>query len=248
MVIMSINKDPQVIETLFNKISPQYDRVNRVLSLGIDQLWRKKAAQSLPNRVDLEVIDLASGTCDQLLAILRARSGLKRLVALDIAEEMLALGRKKVGAKVPVEWCVASAMEVPYKEGSFDAATISFGIRNVPDPLGCLKEMFRVVKVGGRASILEFSLPKSALLRTLHLSYLRYVVPTVGGWMTGQRASYRYLNETIESFPHGEAFCRLMRQAGFSEVIAQPLTGGIATLYTGVKEDENSPIDQREDS
>jgi len=242
MVTMTINKDPQVIENLFNRISPRYDRVNRVLSLGIDQLWRNKTARSLPKGTDLEAIDLASGTCDQLLAILRARPGIKRLVALDIAEEMLAVGRGKVGEKAPVEWCVASAMEIPYKEGSFDTATISFGIRNVPDPLGCLKEMYRVVKVGGQASILEFSLPKNPLLRFFHLSYLRHVVPNVGGWMTGQKASYQYLNETIESFPHGKDFCALMERAGFVKTRAQPLTGGIATLYTGVKKNEKLPI------
>ncbi|MCB0314807.1 MAG: class I SAM-dependent methyltransferase, partial [Calditrichaeota bacterium] len=117
----------------------------------------------------------------------------------------------------------------------FDAVTISFGIRNVTDVSRALGEMKRVLKGGGKAIILEFSLPGNALMRSLYLFYFRKVLPRIGGLISGDSFAYRYLNETVESFPYGEAFCDLMRQAGFHQVKMTPLTFGIATIYEGEK-------------
>lgn len=232
---MQINKDPEVIGAMFNSIASRYDRVNRILSLGLDQLWRKELAKNLPQKPALEVIDLASGTCDQLLAILKKHPQIQRAVAVDIAREMLALGKQKVPEQAPVEWCVGSALDVPYKSDSFDIASISFGIRNVPSSIECLHEMYRLLKVGGMALILEFSLPQNRVLKTLHLFYLQHILPTLGGLLTGKRESYSYLNKTIETFPYGEAFCELMSRTGFINIESRPLTGGVATLYIGIK-------------
>jgi demethylmenaquinone methyltransferase/2-methoxy-6-polyprenyl-1,4-benzoquinol methylase len=122
-----------------------------------------------------------------------------------------------------------------FKDGSFDAVTISFGIRNVVDVDAGLRELYRVIKPGGRVVILEFSMPGNVLVRAGYLVYFRHVLPWIGGIVSGKPAAYRYLNQTVESFPYGQAFCSRMEQAGFEAVKAKPLSFGIATLYTGMR-------------
>jgi demethylmenaquinone methyltransferase/2-methoxy-6-polyprenyl-1,4-benzoquinol methylase len=165
-------------------------------------------------------------------------SHVKSIVGIDLAAEMVAIGEKKIAAKPyadSVTLKVASALEIPYPDNSFDCVTISFGIRNVTDVLGCLKEFLRVLKPGGRALILEGTIPRNALLRGIHVFYMRHVLPRIGGWISKKQDAYRYLNETIETFPHGEAFSRLMHTAGFAHTVIHPLMGGIVTIYQGDK-------------
>lgn len=227
------------VSEMFNSISSKYDRVNRILSFGIDRSWRRKMASLLPDKTPIKLLDLATGTCDQLLSMMASRP-IEEAVGIDLAKEMLQVGVTKVthspfANRIRLE--VASALDIPAEEASFSCATISFGIRNVEDPLKALKEMRRVLQPGGRALILEFSLPKSRVLRALHLFYLRHVLPLVGGLVSGNRAAYSYLNKTIESFPHGEDFLALMKEAGFDRVEAIPMTFGVATIYQGDKDD-----------
>jgi demethylmenaquinone methyltransferase / 2-methoxy-6-polyprenyl-1,4-benzoquinol methylase len=233
---MKVSSEKQISQ-MFNAISPTYDKVNRVLSFGIDRLWRKKLKEHLPPGHHLNLLDLATGTCDQILALMKTGK-FDEAMGIDLAEEMLREGRRKIAA-TPYAECidlkVASALEIPVEKGVFDCVTISFGIRNVADTLGCLNEMGRVLKKGGKALILEFSLPKNMLVRSLHLFYLRRLLPLVGGLISGEKSAYAYLNRTIEAYPHGAAFLKLMEQAGFTNPKAYPLTFGVATLYVGTK-------------
>lgn len=222
----------------FDTIAPTYDRINRILSLGIDLLWRKKMGTFLPEGEKLKLLDCASGTADQLLSLLKRHPQIGSAIASDLSKEMLAIGEKKV-AKSPfrekVRFMEADACSLPFEEASFDCVTISFGIRNVPDVSKALTEFYRVLKPGGRLLILEFSQPKAKWLRGLFLFYLRHVLPKVGGLLSGNRKAYAYLNSSIEGFPYGKEFSSLLERANFSSATHLPLSCGIATIYTGDK-------------
>ncbi len=224
---------------MFDQISPTYDRVNRVMTFGLDQKWRKKMCSHLPCRNNLSVLDCATGTCDQIISLMEHAPHISSIVGIDLAAEMIAVGEKKLLGKSyanSVTLQVASALEIPYPDQTFDCVTISFGIRNVTNVIGCLKEFYRVLKPGGRALILEGTIPQNQLLKGVHLFYLRNLLPRIGGWISKKQGAYRYLNETIETFPHGEQFIRLMKTAGFEEAITHPLMGGIVSIYQGDKE------------
>lgn len=215
---------------MFNCISPRYDFLNRVFSLGIDLHWRKKLSKACALKAPFDYLDIACGTGDQLLSMHREhKSLLKKIVGLDIASEMLALARKKLPQKI--ELFHESALAMPFADQSFDVITISFGIRNLPDLSRGLKEMKRVLKPGGKLLILEFSLPSNKILRALHLFYLRTLMPRIGGWFSKHPKAYLYLNETIEEFPYGEDFCKLLQKEGFHETRWTPLTFGVASIY-----------------
>lgn len=219
------------IAGMFDRIAPTYDRLNRILSCGTDKRWRRRLADSL--RGSERVLDLASGTGDQLLEILE-RSGSKVFgLGADLSKEMLVFGREKLMGLAEV--IQANATSLPLASEFFDAVTISFGIRNVVRYDEALKEMHRILKVGGTCVILEFGLPGNVVMRSGYLFYFRYILPIIGGWISGDRAAYKYLNQTVEKFPYGRDFAVKMEEAGFSEVVAQPLSGGIAYLYTGTK-------------
>ena len=225
---------------MFDQISPTYDRVNRVITLGMDQLWRKRMCRFLPEREDLCVLDCATGTGDQILCLMEHSSRVKRVVGIDLAAEMVALGEKKLKNKPyreAIELKVASALDIPFPDGTFDCVTMSFGIRNVTDVATCLKEFLRVLKPGGRILILEGTIPRPRVLRSVHRFYLRHLLPRLGGWISKKQEAYRYLNETIETFPHGEAFVALMRSAGCARAALHLLMGGIVTIYQGEKGD-----------
>jgi demethylmenaquinone methyltransferase/2-methoxy-6-polyprenyl-1,4-benzoquinol methylase len=218
---------------MFDRISPGYDRLNRVISAGMDQRWRAEVARLLPAGRDLRVLDLATGTGDQLIALWQS-GRVREAVGLDLAEQMLAIGRKKVAALGPgVRFGVGDAQAIPEPDACFHAVSISFGIRNVPDVPQALREMRRVLRPGGRALILESSLPGNRLMRAGHLFYIRHVMPRLGAWLSGDRDAYRYLNVTIERFPHGADFCRLMEDAGFLRCAAHPRCAGAVTIYQG---------------
>ncbi len=216
---------------MFDRIAPTYDLVNRLLSFGQDIYWRRAVARSLPEGEGLELLDLATGTGDQVISLVRT-GRIGRAVGMDMSAGMLAMGRQKI-AGLDIELREGDATDIPLPDASFDVVTITFGIRNVVHVDKALTELRRVLRPGGRALILEFSLPESRPVRALHLFYLRVILPLVGGLVSGDSSAYRYLNTTIESFPYGEDFCALMRQAGFSTATAMPLTFGIATLYEG---------------
>ena len=224
---------------MFNRIAKTYDSVNRLLSFGLDVGWRKKVGLLLPKKEQVALLDLATGTADQVLLLCKEHpKKISEAIGMDLSEGMLEKGREKVDQQKLqniIRLQTGDAVNIPTENGRFDAITISFGIRNVPDVPASLREMHRVLRPEGKTLILEFSMPKNPIVRFGHLFYLRYVLPLVGGLISGDYEAYRYLNTSIEAFPYGESFCSLMREAGFSTVRQHPVTFGIATIYEGIK-------------
>jgi demethylmenaquinone methyltransferase/2-methoxy-6-polyprenyl-1,4-benzoquinol methylase len=226
------------VRDMFNRISRRYDLLNRLLSFGTDVSWRRQMARFFPGHDGQRVLDLATGTADQILALFEQTHKVRFGIGMDLAEKMLEIGRKKIerrGLSEVITLNVGDATAIPAGTEAFDAVTISFGIRNVTNVAKGIEEMYRVLKPGGRVLMLEFSLPRSPLVRSAYLFYLRHILPRVGALVSGAPLAYRYLNRTIETFPYGEVFCNLLRVAGFTAVEAHPLAFGVAMIYRGDK-------------
>lgn len=224
---------------MFDGIAPTYDLLNRLLSFGMDRSWRRRAARQLDTHRALQIIDLATGTGDLLIASLRARSNVVRAVGLDLAPNMLEIARVKVRQRGLLERATLScgdATATCFADGVFDAVTMAFGIRNTPDVGGTLGEMYRILKPGGMAVVLEFSLPSNPVVRWCYRRYLRLGVPLIGSFVSRDKRAYHYLNESIERFASPERLVAGMRSVGFSEVAAIPLTFGVAVIYRGTKD------------
>jgi len=223
---------------MFDRISKTYDQVNRVLTFGLDVYWRKKMAAFLPPNEEINLLDLATGTADQIILLMERSSKIVQAVGIDLASEMLRLGAEKLKEKPYASKVLlqeANALKLPFNDASFDCVTMSFGIRNVTDVESCLKEMRRVLKPKGRALILEGTLPSKQPLRAIHFFYMRYLMPRICGWISKNKPAYVYLNRTIETFPNGQAFCTLLKKAGFAEANCHPISGGLVTIYEGNK-------------
>ncbi len=223
---------------MFDAISARYDFLNRLLSLGQDVGWRRRLIKLMPSYPNQTVLDLATGTADVLITITKGNPHVLRGTGIDMAVKMLEVGRKKIAAAQLGDQLMlehGDAQALPFLDETFDCVTIAFGIRNIPDLRLALLEMHRVTKKGGRILILEFSLPNNLILRAGHWIYLQWVVPLVGLIFSGNWKAYKYLNQTIESFPYGERFCKIIKQFGFTKVEAHPLMGGVATIYVGEK-------------
>lgn len=229
----------EAVHAMFSDIAAKYDRANAILSLGIHHLWRKATVKASGARPGMSVLDCATGTGD--LAIVFAEvtqpSTLNPhplVVATDFNADMLSYAPAKAKAKgYDIQFEVADAMNLPYEDDRFDIASISFGIRNVDDPMTALKSMARVVKPGGKVVVLEFGQPKGVFGK-LYRWYSKHIIPVIGAMITGHREAYDYLPRTAAKFPAGEKFVGLMLQSGvFSDVQARPLTGGITWLYVG---------------
>lgn len=219
---------------LFDEIAPRYDRMNRLLSLGLDRGWRRQAAAALHSPTRL--LDIAAGSGDLALAALAAGAG--RVTLLDPSERMLALAvakARKRGAGERIETKLGAAEGLPFPDSSFDAVATAFGARNFRDLEGGLREMHRVLKPGGRAVILEFSRPRLFPVRTLHRLYLKAAIPLAGRLLAGNRAAYALLGETILSFPDGRDFSAVLQRCGFSGAACRRLTLGVCGLYTARK-------------
>lgn len=217
---------------MFAEIAPRYDLANRMLSGGIDVLWRRVTVRRAPPPSKGAILDLCTGTGDLAIAYaVKAGPGV-RVVGADFCGPMLEHGVEKSRSRgLAVEWVEADAMELPFGDASFDLVTVAFGLRNIADTSRGLAEMARVCRPGGRLAILEFSLPRRPLLRSFYLWYFRNVLPRLGNAVAKNDSdAYRYLNESVEQFPQGEALASLVRAAGFDRVEMHPLSFGIATL------------------
>ena len=218
------------VSTMFDEVSPRYDLINDVLTLGNDRLWRIATTRAIAPRKGMRVLDLAAGTGTSSAAI--AKHGAS-VVAADFSEGMLAEGRRRHAGE-PIEFVWADATALPFEDDSFDAATISYGLRNVNDPRKALAEMRRVVKPGGRVVVAEFSTPPSAIVRVPYGLYGRHVLPLVAGLINRDAAeAYRYLNESIEQWPAQRELAAWMREAGLERVEYRDLTFGIVALHRG---------------
>jgi demethylmenaquinone methyltransferase/2-methoxy-6-polyprenyl-1,4-benzoquinol methylase len=223
------------VQQMFKSIARRYDTANDVLSLGVHKGWRKQAVRLSGAARGQRVLDCATGTGDLALAFKRAVGPEGEVLGTDFCREMLESAPDKAArAGLEVRFEVADALSLPYPQGRFDVASIAFGIRNVDDPLRCLRELSRVVVPGGRVVVLEFGQP-DGVFGALYRFYSRRVMPLIGGLVTGNRRAYEYLPRTAAAFPAGERFLELMREAGtFSQVRATPLLSGTAFVYDGV--------------
>jgi demethylmenaquinone methyltransferase/2-methoxy-6-polyprenyl-1,4-benzoquinol methylase len=229
------DKTPDRIAGMFDAIAPRYDLLNRVLSAGIDKRWRARAIQSLHLTGRETLLDVCTGTAD---VALEARRGAARVLGVDFAGAMLALGQRKVvaaGEANRISLLRGDAMHLPARDASVDAVTVAFGIRNVQRPDVACAEMARTLRRGGRLAILEFGVPRIPGLSTFYLWYFTHVLPRIGRAVSGHNAAYSYLPASVGTFPPPDQFMRILRAAGFVEVRADPLTFGIVYLYTARK-------------
>src|SRR5262245_10811332 len=223
------------IRANFDAIAGRYDLTNRVISCGVDVHWRKVAVRTFS---DLppggRVLDLACGTCDLSLELLRRRPD-ARVTGADLSRAMLDLARPKLAARhAGFPLVNAPAEALPFADGVFDGAMIGFGIRNVPDFRSGLAELRRVLRPGGRLVVLEFSTPPSRLLWRAYNYYFFHVLPRIGGLLTGRERAYRYLTHSVAGFPGAGEFARAMEETGFTRVSWRSLTGGIVCVHTGL--------------
>jgi demethylmenaquinone methyltransferase/2-methoxy-6-polyprenyl-1,4-benzoquinol methylase len=222
---------------IFDDIAPTYDFLNRILSLGIDVRWRKKLQQKLPQGKSLEILDMASGTADVPLSLIENKR-ISHITGIDLSEEMLSIGRKKIekaGHEQSIQLQTGCGVNIPFEKASFDVITVSFGIRNFKDPQESLNNMHKVLRPGGRALIMEFSIPPNPVFKWIYFFYFRHVLPFVGNILSGHKDAYTYLNQTVEDFPYGDEFLGMMKKAGFKNLKATSLTFGIANIYQGDK-------------
>jgi demethylmenaquinone methyltransferase/2-methoxy-6-polyprenyl-1,4-benzoquinol methylase len=215
---------------MFGSIARRYDLANHVLSCGCDFLWRKRAAGIVAGWSPRKIVDLAAGTGDLTLALEKALPQ-SEIVAADFSEEMLAVATMKGVRRV----VTADALALPFGDRSIDCLTIAFGLRNINDWSAALREMARALAANGHLLVMEFSLPRMSILRAAYRFYLHRLVPVVGSLLTGKKSAYDYLGDSIEQFPGGEAMLRLIEANGFRNASAEPLTGGIVTIYTATK-------------
>ena len=232
-----LNDRNRLIGEMFSSIAPRYDLLNRLLSLGTDRRWRRKAVAWIRPETGGVHLDVATGTADVALEIFRQK-GIGAFVAgVDISAAMMRIGREKAaraGLSGRLAFVRAPGEALPFRDNAFDSASIAFGIRNVVCRDRGLKEMCRVVKPGGRIVILEFSQPESALFGALFRFYFTRVLPLLGGLLS-RRSAYTYLPDSVREFPPPRAFAEMMREAGCDTVTFRALTWGIVTLYVGVK-------------
>lgn len=220
---------------IFDDIAPTYDFLNHFLSLGIDVLWRKKFITNLPTKNNLVAYDLATGTGDVALTLAKDPK-IDKVAGIDLSVGMLKYGRTKVikqklQHKISME--EGDGVTIPKPDNSADVITVAFGIRNFPDPQRSLINMVRVLRPGGRAMVMEFSLPKNPIVRWGYLLYFRHILPMIGNALSKNKDAYTYLNESVEQFPYGKQFTDMMVKAGMKNVRIVPLTFGIASLYIG---------------
>ncbi|MEY3102976.1 MAG: hypothetical protein RL558_1253 [Bacteroidota bacterium] len=225
------------VAAMFNAISPKYDALNRILSAGIDQSWRRKTLREIRATGALNVLDVATGTADLALALAKGIPGSK-VVGVDISSGMLEVGRSKVRAndlEGRVRLDLGDGEQLPYEESSFGAVTVAFGVRNFENLEQGLRDMRRVLEPGGTLAVLEFSQPTAWPLRSLYLFYFKNILPRIGRMVSKDASAYTYLPNSVQAFPYGEAFAAKLREAGFQSVRVRPLTFGIASLYLAIK-------------
>lgn len=224
---------------MFDRIAARYDTMNRVLSFGLDRGWRRRTVRALQLGERPRVLDLATGTGDLAIDIARAHRG-AQVIGLDPSSSMLAIAQRKLAARGLADRVTlvrGDAQHLPYRDCEMDAATIAFGIRNVPDRLAALREMARVVRPGGRVAVLELGEPRHGLLARAARFHTRHVVPRLGALLSGAR-EYRYLQCSIAAFPPAAEFAALMERAGLHVVDVVALTFGVCTLYVATPTEE----------
>lgn len=222
---------PQIVaskvQQMFGSIAERYDVTNSVLSFGIHHLWKRWVVKALPLPPTAKILDLCTGTGD-LLRLLRGR--FTTVLGADFCLPMLQVGQARPG-HAGLALIQGDALRLPFQDAAFDGVTVAFGVRNLESLESGLGEVRRVIRPGGALVVLEFGQPRGFLFGPLYRAYSRFIMPLVGGGLTGNREAYSYLPETAAAFPCGESFVQLLNRAGFQDCIARPLTFGIAYIY-----------------
>lgn len=233
---VATSKKGQVTK-MFDGVAPYYDLLNRVLSLGIDVQWRKKAIKMLAASAPKKILDIATGTADLAIEAAKVIQP-ESIIGLDISSEMLKIGDKKIADKAlnkVIQLELGDSEALRYVDGQFDAVMSSFGVRNFENLPKGLAEMNRVLAKGGQCMILEFSRPTAFPLKQLFNGYFKYILPVIGRVKSKDPRAYTYLYESVQAFPDYERFADILKEVGFSEVTWKPLTFGICTIYMAKK-------------
>jgi len=228
---------PDSIRKLFDTIAPTYDFLNHLLSLRRDFYWRKMAVRELKG-VGGWILDIATGTGDVAIEIIQQRGYQKKVFGLDFSEPMIKRARQKILRKGFFQSIVLSrgdAIDLPFRENTFSASIIAFGLRNIPNKEQALSEMIRVIKRGGKVIVLEFTFPRDELMRRLYPFYFRKLLPWLGGLISGDRGAYVYLPESVTQFPHAEDYEEMLKRSGLEEIRSRRLTFGITSIISGIK-------------
>jgi demethylmenaquinone methyltransferase/2-methoxy-6-polyprenyl-1,4-benzoquinol methylase len=236
-----LSKQPAQVAAMFDQVSTRYDRTNNVLSVGNAALWRVATTRAVAPRAGETILDVAAGTGTSSASL--ARNGAS-VVAADFSAGMIDVGRQRQAGNPFIRFVQADAMDLPFDDDTFDAVTISFGLRNIVDPKKALAEFFRVVKPGGRVVVCEFSQPPLAPVRAGHSAYLKFGMPVLARVASSNPAAYEYLMESIQAWPDQRALAGWMREAGFERVAYRNLTAGIVALHRGFKpERQAAPVE-----
>jgi demethylmenaquinone methyltransferase/2-methoxy-6-polyprenyl-1,4-benzoquinol methylase len=234
---VSYQEKTSLVHDVFSSVAGKYDLMNDLMSLGIHRLWKRDFIANSGIRMGQQVLDLAGGTGD-ITALLSRRVGARgRVVLTDINDDMLKLGRQRLedrGVSGNVEYALVNAEQLPFAGGTFDAVTMAFGLRNVTDKDAALREMYRVLRPGGRALILEFSRLRVDGLKKIYDRYSFDVLPLLGRLVANDADSYRYLAESIRQHPPQEELAAMMQQAGFDQVGFRDLSAGIVAIHSGL--------------
>ncbi len=224
------------VKKMFDTIAGNYDTLNRVISFGIDQRWRKKVVAFVAEKHPEQVLDIATGTGD--LAVALVASGAKKIVGLDLSPGMLALGKEKVAQKQldhTIEMVVGDSEEIDYPDAHFDAVTVAFGVRNFEQLDRGLQEIFRVLRPGGQLVVLETSVPTKFPYKQGYQLYTHWIMPAIGRLFSKDNAAYGYLSKSAANFPFGTAFNNILKKNGFIAIVDHPQTFGVATIYRATK-------------
>ncbi len=224
------------VQQMFDNIAPTYDRLNHLMSMNVDKLWRRHALKEIVDGTPQRILDVACGTGDSTISIARAAAEGTTVTGADISEGMMALVMEKaekagVGDRIDLQ--VADGENLPYGEGTFDRVTCAFGIRNFEHKEKGLQEFLRVLRPGGRAVILELSVPQNKVVRWVYDLYFLHILPWVGGSISGDKAAYKYLPASVHNFPAPKDFCEMMEAAGFRSVRCKTFTLGLCRMYVG---------------
>ncbi|OQX81719.1 MAG: bifunctional demethylmenaquinone methyltransferase/2-methoxy-6-polyprenyl-1,4-benzoquinol methylase [Bacteroidetes bacterium 4484_249] len=228
----------QQVKTMFNNIAHRYDFLNHFLSGGIDFIWRKKAIKTLSANNPKTILDVATGTGD--LAIAAIKLNPEKIIGIDIAEDMVEIGRTKVRKKnleQVIQLQTGDSENIQFSDNYFDAAMVAFGVRNFENLEKGLSEMHRILKPGGEVMILEFSKPIRFPVKQFYNFYFRYILPFIGRLISGDSSAYTYLPDSVSEFPHGNEFLNILTKVGFKNPGHRPLTFGIASIYSGWKQE-----------
>lgn len=231
-VTNAANEHAGRVREMFGRIAKRYDLLNHLLSGNVDKRWRRVVATRVREKLsanEARVLDVACGTGDLSLTLFEITGA--RVVGTDFCRPMLEIAARKTADRISL--IEGDALDLPFREGTFDVVTIAFGLRNLSSVEGGLAELRRVLKPGGWVAVLEFSRPANAMLRPLFGLYFTRLLPLMGGLISGSRSAYTYLPESVQKFPDQEQLSLLMQRAGLEQVQFENLTGGIAALHTG---------------